>query len=408
MTFNPSIYQQAIFEQVQRGDRNIVVEALAGTGKTTTAVKAMEYIPEDKEVCFLAFNKHIATELQSRVPANARASTQHALGFSNLRKQFGRVKVEQFKVDEILDVLMPKPTKYAPNEEKEQHYEIRQGVKKLISLMKANLIVPTNGEAIEMGMSMYDIELGTKESDILGLFPKIFEMITNCTEEIDFDDMLYLPVYHKVYPEKFDVLFIDEAQDFTPLQINFVLNSLKSSGMSVAIGDRFQSIYAFRFAALDAMDKFVELTDAVTLPLPITYRCPVSHVKLAQRIVPAIEARDGAPDGIVEDIPEVEFFSKLRDGDMSICRVNAPLVPAAFTLIRMGIKATVRGRDIGKNLAEVARKVGKDAVDMEAMYNALDIFEKNETLRITHKKYYSESQLEALLDKVETLEYVMS
>ena len=56
----------------------------------------------------------------------------------------------------------------------------------------------------------------------------------------------------------------------------------------------------------------------------------------------------------------------------------------------------------------MARKVGKDAVDMEAMYDALDIFEKNETLRITHKKYYSESHLEALLDKVETLEYVMA
>jgi len=408
MTFTPSSYQQAIFEQVQRGDRNIAIEAVAGSGKTISLVKSIEYVPSDKSVCFLAFNKHIATELQSRVPANARASTQHSLGFSNLRKQFGRVKVDEFKVDNILDALMPMPTKYAPYEEKAQAQERRHTMKKLISMCKALLLKPKDDVAIQEAGALYDLDLGANPYEFLCLLPRAFEMIVNCTEEIDFDDMLYLPVYHGIYPDKFDVLLNDEGQDYTPLQIEFALNTIKLGGMVITVGDTRQAIYGFRYADIHAMSRFVEATNAIALPLSITYRCPLSHVALAQQIVPQIEARPDAPDGIVADIPQAQFISMLREGDMTICRTNAPLIPAAFQLIRSGVKATVRGRDIGKNLADLARKIGKDAIDMEAMYDTLDIYEKNETLRITHKPHYNSSQLQALEDKVMTLEAIMA
>src|SRR5262249_29639355 len=62
-----SQYQQAIFNAVRDSRESLLVEAVAGSGKTTTIVEAINYVPEGESVCFLAFNKSIATELGWRV-----------------------------------------------------------------------------------------------------------------------------------------------------------------------------------------------------------------------------------------------------------------------------------------------------------------------------------------------------
>ena len=92
---------------------------------------------------------------------------------------------------------------------------------------------------------------------------------------------------------------------------------------------------------------------------------------------------------------------------MSLCRVNAPLVPIAFQLIRQGVKATVRGRDIGSNLASLARKLAKDTTLMSQFYSNLSDYESRELGRLQGRKV-SEMQVQAVLDKCETLSYVAS
>lgn len=89
----------------------LIVQATAGSGKTTTIVDGithcvsdrevdLSYTPSDeqreiwewmaeridatKDVVFLAFNKSIATELKERI-VHGEASTIHALGFKILR-----------------------------------------------------------------------------------------------------------------------------------------------------------------------------------------------------------------------------------------------------------------------------------------------------------------------------------
>lgn len=63
----------------------LIVEAVAGSGKTTTIVEAAKRIPATDRAVFLAFNKSIATELQQRLPNNIEAKTLNALGWSLLR-----------------------------------------------------------------------------------------------------------------------------------------------------------------------------------------------------------------------------------------------------------------------------------------------------------------------------------
>ncbi len=79
----PSRYQEAIYAWVRAGHGDALVDAVPGSGKTTTLVEAAALI--DGDGLFVAFNKHIADELRGRLPAALDASTIHALGLSTLR-----------------------------------------------------------------------------------------------------------------------------------------------------------------------------------------------------------------------------------------------------------------------------------------------------------------------------------
>ena len=58
-----STYQNAIFDTILATNKNIVVNATAGSGKTFTAVEISQLVPASKNVAFLAFNKSIVEEL---------------------------------------------------------------------------------------------------------------------------------------------------------------------------------------------------------------------------------------------------------------------------------------------------------------------------------------------------------
>src|SRR5215510_12017859 len=78
----------SVVEEVIEGTtyEHLIVEALAGTGTTTTIIKAIDFAPE-KRILLCAFNKKIAEELTARLNnPNAEAKTLHAIGFSIVRR----------------------------------------------------------------------------------------------------------------------------------------------------------------------------------------------------------------------------------------------------------------------------------------------------------------------------------
>jgi superfamily I DNA/RNA helicase len=100
MTFTPTPEQQAIIDFPSNHEGHLLVEALAGAAKTSTLVMLMNAIR--KPTLCVAFNKKIATELQERIPAHAQAKTLNALGFSVLRQQVKRVKLNARKRRDLL------------------------------------------------------------------------------------------------------------------------------------------------------------------------------------------------------------------------------------------------------------------------------------------------------------------
>ena len=88
--FVPSKYQKDIFNFILKDNRNAVVSAVAGSGKTTTLLKALDLIPEDKSVLFLAFNVSIRDELKKRIPENKNidVKTVHGFGYTIMRNMY--------------------------------------------------------------------------------------------------------------------------------------------------------------------------------------------------------------------------------------------------------------------------------------------------------------------------------
>src|ERR1700690_3946522 len=93
--------QKAVFENVANGTGHTVVLARAGSGKTTTIVEAFNHVPEGASVLMIAFNKSIATELQSRAPAGVEVSTLHSFGLKAIMRQ-GPARIDNDKMDRIL------------------------------------------------------------------------------------------------------------------------------------------------------------------------------------------------------------------------------------------------------------------------------------------------------------------
>src|SRR6266568_3787870 len=67
--FVASSYQSAIFDYIQYETGHLVVEAVAGSGKSTTLVEAAKLLPSTSRALFAAFNNHIAKELGEKLQA---------------------------------------------------------------------------------------------------------------------------------------------------------------------------------------------------------------------------------------------------------------------------------------------------------------------------------------------------
>ena len=92
------------------------------------------------------------------------------------------------------------------------------------------------------------------------------------------------------------------------------------------------------------------------MPLSVTYRCPKKVVKLAQEIVPDIEAHDKAPEGIVKELDVAELLRTVKPGDFILSRTNAPLIKYCMALLKSGVPANIQGRDVGANLLYFIKK----------------------------------------------------
>lgn len=405
----PSKYQQGIYNHVVDGSGNLIVDAKAGSGKTTTAIEACNLIVEkDKaagkftSLIFLAFNKAIATELKSR---NVNGSTFHSLCFK---------PVLDFKKAKTVDA-----NKLITVSRKIFSFDSNKYLgpvcRKLVGLARNEGIGCLTLDEHTAWLALIDkhgLEVpelySTQEQNEDNLIKHAQQLLraSNDSHLIDFDDLLYLAVKEKITLPKYEWIFVDEAQDTNAIQRAIIGNIMRPDSRLVAIGDPDQSIYGFRGADSDAMGRIKEDFSCAELPLSISYRCAATIVEYAQRWVPNIEASPTAECGQVIDQTAPDMDSKdlvrvgdLNQDDMVVCRYNAPLVRLALKMMSRKMPVKIMGRAFGDGLVSLIRKF--NAANIEQLLTKLDAWKNREYEDAI--KADNEVKAEAVLDKAEAI-----
>ena len=344
-----STYQKNIFDFIT-GDRgNAIVEAVAGSGKTTTIVEAIKRIPEGKTAIFLAFNKSIAGELKAR---GVNARTFHSLGMVASR-QYASPKVTENKTQSILKA------KYQRDNEA---FVYGKFVKRVVSLAKQAGFGVLQSSTFDDFMAIvehHDIELTDENASYtraIEICQEVLNTSNRCAAKaIDFDDMLYLPVLFGMPLAKFDYVFVDEAQDTNAIQREILKKIMHEESRLIAVGDPAQAIYGFRGADSTSLDNIAREFDAVRFPLSVSYRCGRSIVEYAQQWVSHIEPSETAEAGEVAELRDWNN-DNFAEGDLVVCRTTKELISLAFSLIRDQKPAVVMGREIGTTLVTLIRR----------------------------------------------------
>ena len=405
MGFKPSKYQQAIYDFITNEDGNLVIEAVAGSGKSTTIVNALNIIPSDTTVLFLAFNKSIVDELKLKIgeKPNVTIKTLHSLGASICFKSF-RSSINADKYRKYIEKEI-KEDRFKPIEklDKDEFLNWRSNIRQMVDLIRLNL-VNTASEAVDIAKK-YGIILESNEVELA--MKAVKWGITDVTE-IDFTDMIYFPNVKNVDVPTYDIVFIDECQDLNTAQRELFLKCVDPDfGRFVAVGDGDQLIYGFAGSDDESFKKLKNQPNTTLLPLSICYRCDRDIIEKAKKLVPQIEARDDAPEGLIVENATID---DIKDGDMVLCRVTAPLVELCSKFISKGVKAYVKGTDTGKALADMLRRTDKENVDdaLEELSHSLDktIEKLCKLMGYTPEDATQTSQYQTLMDKIDAIKNV--
>lgn len=393
--FVPSSYQRAIFEAGRRGDRNIIVSATAGSGKTKTIQEFIgNYIPRDRSWIYLVFNKKNQVEAKEKL-ANSpggQALTLHSLGYRELRNAYGNVVLDNQKTYAILeDTIVNK--------------NLWQTISKVVQYAKNTMTDAGDEDSMAEMCDFYNIRLNGNEKAVFKAADYVIERSKRDTMTIDYEDMIWLPVILDIPMRKYDYVLVDEAQDLNETQVQMILKIRKPTGCTMVIGDRNQAIYGFRGAGINAMDYLGSVLDAVEFPLSISYRNPKAVVEYVNRTFPNIthECGPNARQGHVGEIDYPTFMKRVQPNDMVLCRTNAPLVEPAFELIRNGKKVIIVGKSIGEQLENLINRVTNmcGATDLSTFLIGLKEYQQKQTEKLRIQK--KDASVITLNDRVDTI-----
>src|SRR6185295_3241968 len=354
--FTPSPYQEAIFgawTDPAPEYQHLSVNAVAGSGKSTTLEHALKKTNELSLFC--AFNKLIVEAAQPRFAGTrVKIATGHSIGMQTLNKHLPKKpRLDDNKYRRLVREYL--------QEYKGEYKDDREAAKRIGDLIKFARLTLTDytdlGALIKMA-NRHNLDFEINDKNAVQTLLNHGQRLAESNGEIDFTDMLYLPARLKMQPFQFQRVAVDECQDLSTAARRLIISCCAPGGRMLFVGDPKQAIMGFAGADANSHHEIHHELDTQELALSICYRCPAGIVTMAQEIVPQIEPRPGAPAGTIDLRTEEDILREARPGDLIMCRRTAPLLKHCLHLIRSKIHARVRGRDVGKELANLLRIIG--------------------------------------------------
>lgn len=227
-------------------NNDMKINAVAGSGKTTTLIQYAKTRPSNARILYLAFNKSVRLEAEKRFAAeglyNVKVETAHSLAFKSvMRERKYELKSNGYSIYEIKEILQLKGIK-DPN----TIYILANHISRFVSYF-------CNSTARRVKEINYlDIILDEKAK----------KFVTNFYDRIFDGTRLFLakmykgeiPITHDFYLKQFQLanptlpyhyLLFDEGQDASAVMLDVFL---KQQGTKIIVGDTHQQIYGWRHA----------------------------------------------------------------------------------------------------------------------------------------------------------------
>lgn len=398
-----SVNQKQIEEAFVKTPKNIMISALAGTGKTSTLRHLASFKKPGEKWLYLVFNKKNQIEASTGAKAFAGGIdvlTSHSflgriLGSNAEQGTFPKTNIwsqSNEKVAIIIDNIFDGAKDIFPEK---QTFLAKKAIKQIASLSKNFGINPANPDVakdIYRIIKQYDIDttLSSEKVESDTDFSKL--IVDNVIKVLnyslpgkcimpklnnirDHDDTLWFTsINNNISWPHYDVVLADEVQDFNRCQIN-MLQKLKEAGARlITVGDKNQALYSFRGGDSKAFDSIQALTGneggGFSGELPINYRSKqkiiqfvnqhtkVKNLQAASKeegVVTQGQKRENVLDALIQEFQTGQ--GKLTQQTAFIARTNKPLVNTALQLMQNDVDFAIIGRDFSQELINFVQSI---------------------------------------------------
>lgn len=223
---------------------NLVINAVAGSGKTTTLIAYAKSRPANSRILYLAFNKTVKAEAMQKFAAagitNVRVETAHSLAFDHIVKQSAYQVVPGYKSYEWCDMLG------IATGDRHTDLIVANHASKFVSYFCNSKA--TRVQELDYAATISDAKAAT-------FVKSFYTAIERATREaLAKMDKAEIALTHDFYLKKFqlsqpllpyDYILFDEGQDASAAMLEVFL---QQPAIKVIVGDVHQQIYGWRYA----------------------------------------------------------------------------------------------------------------------------------------------------------------
>jgi len=225
---------------------NIKINAVAGSGKTTTIIEYARSRPKGSRILYLAFNKSVKTEAKKRFAEQGlhqvKVETAHSLAYKYVVFDSNyTVRPQAYRTHEMVEIL-----KIKARGEKHEEFILANHINKFVAYF-------CNSDKKKVKELNYlDIIFDKKARDFARKYYAFIE--SRARELLSKMDKGDIDITHDFYLKKFqlscpklpyDYILFDEGQDASPAMLEVFL---MQKAVKVIVGDTHQQIYGWRHA----------------------------------------------------------------------------------------------------------------------------------------------------------------
>lgn len=372
-------------EDIINSTGNIKINAVAGSGKTTTVIEYARTRPSDSRILYLAFNKSVKLEASKKFTEkglhNVTVETAHSLAFKYIVPRYNyKIRTQDYKTLDIVEALSLK----VPGEKhdvfvvanhvlKFAAYFCNSDKEKVSELDYLDLLTDEDAKAFVLKHYEY-IEMQTRN-----LLAKMYK------GEMEITHDFYLKRFQLSAPRlPFDYILFDEGQDASPAMLDVFF---KQTAVKVIVGDTHQQIYGWRFAV-----NSLEKADFQTFQLSNSFRFPQEIADLAIAILQRKE--------LLAPYKAIPISGK---GNSKEVKVKAILARTNLGLLVKAIEYVTHKKDLGNLYFEGNINSYMYADEGASLYDVLNLYNMNNKM-IKDKLMRGMNDIEELEDYIEKTE----